>query len=82
MKRDITRRIGAFLILSSLVLLVPGSDNPVSALDRNAYKSLKTFNEVLDLVEKNYVEPVDSQKLLQGAMNGMMKSLDPHSTYM
>ena len=82
MKRDITRRMGVFLILSLLVLLIPGSDNPVSALDRSAYKSLKTFNEVLDLVEKNYVEPVDSQKLLQGAMNGMMKSLDPHSTYM
>ena len=82
MKKDSAKRLWAFFILLSLVLLVPGSDTHVSALDRNAYKSLKTFNEVLDLVEKNYVEPVDPKKLLQGAMNGMMKSLDPHSTYM
>ncbi|MEK7827899.1 MAG: S41 family peptidase, partial [Thermodesulfobacteriota bacterium] len=46
------------------------------------YKSLKTFSEVLDMVEKNYVEPVETDKLLQGAINGMIKSLDPHSSFM
>lgn len=53
-----------------------------AALDRSIYKNLKSFNEILDIVEKNYVEPVDSKTLLQGAINGMIKNLDPHSSYM
>jgi len=68
--------------LSVLFLLGPYGDSRVSAVDRNTYKSLKTFSEVLDMVEKNYVEPVDGEKLMQGAINGMIKSLDPHSVFM
>jgi len=34
------------------------------------------------MVQKNYVEQVESRKLIEGAINGMMKSLDPHSAYM
>lgn len=55
---------------------------PAAALDRQAYKNLKIFNQVLDLVQKNYVEPVEQKTLIQGAVNGMMKSLDPHSSFM
>ncbi|MDP2840025.1 MAG: S41 family peptidase, partial [Syntrophales bacterium] len=69
----------AFLVL---LILGPYGDSRVSAIDRSTYKSLKTFSEVLDMVEKNYVEPVETDKLLQGAINGMIKSLDPHSSFM
>ena len=62
--------------LTVLILLGPYGDSRVSAIDRNTYKTLKTFSEVLDMVEKNYVEPVDSDKLMLGAINGMIKSLD------
>jgi carboxyl-terminal processing protease len=55
---------------------------PAVALDRQAYKNLKLFNQVLDMVQKNYVEPVEQKTLVQGAINGMMKSLDPHSSFM
>jgi len=65
-----------------LLILGPYGDSRVSAIDRSTYKSLKTFSEVLDMVEKNYVEPVETDKLLQGAINGMIKSLDPHSSFM
>jgi carboxyl-terminal processing protease len=68
--------------LTALILLGPYGDSRVSAIDRNTYKNLKTFSEVLDMVEKNYVEPVESDKLMQGAINGMIKSLDPHSSFM
>jgi carboxyl-terminal processing protease len=71
-----------FAFLSILFLLGPYGDSRVSAIDQNTYKSLKTFSEVLDMVEKNYVEPVDGDKLMLGAINGMIKSLDPHSVYM
>ena len=40
------------------------------------------FRRFLDMVEKNYAEPVDGEKLMQGAINGMIKSLDPHSVFM
>ena len=69
----------AFLVL---LILGPYGDSRVSAIDSSTYKSLKTFSEVLDMVEKNYVEPVETDKLLQGAINGMIKSLDPHSSFM
>ena len=73
----------SFLIVILLMLILgPYGDRQVSAIDRSTYKSLKTFNEVLDMVEKNYVEPVSADKLLQGAINGMIKSLDPHSSFM
>ncbi len=76
------RAIILFASLTVLILLGPYGDSRVSAIDQNTYKSLKTFSEVLDMVEKNYVEPVDGDKLMQGAINGMIKSLDPHSVFM
>jgi carboxyl-terminal processing protease len=76
------RALLLFAVLSILFLLGPYGDSRVSAIDQNTYKSLKTFSEVLDMVEKNYVEPVDGDKLMLGAINGMIKSLDPHSVYM
>ncbi len=75
----------SFLILvlvGGFVLFVPYTDSRMSALDKGIYKDIKTFNEVLDLVKKNYVDEVESQALIQGAINGMIKTLDPHSAFM
>jgi carboxyl-terminal processing protease len=76
------RTVLLFAFLTVMILLGPYGDSRVSAIDRNTYKNLKIFSEVLDLVEKNYVEPVENDKLMQGAINGMIKSLDPHSSFM
>ncbi|MDO9586183.1 MAG: S41 family peptidase [Syntrophales bacterium] len=65
-----------------LIVLFSYGDSRVAALDKSAYKTLKTFNEVLDIVEKNYVENVDANTLINGAISGMLKSLDPHSSFM
>jgi carboxyl-terminal processing protease len=70
------------VLLGVIVLFGPYNDTKVSALDKGIYKDIKTFNEVLDMVKKNYVDEVDSQTLIQGAINGMIKSLDPHSAFM
>jgi len=70
------------IILSVILLFGPSRDSRVSALDRSTYSSLKSFNEILDIVDKQYVEPVEKKALIQGAINGMMRTLDPHSTYM
>ncbi len=51
-----------------------------SAADNEAvYKGLKTFADVIQLIEKNYVDPVDPNKLIHDAIQGMVSGLDPHS---
>jgi len=44
------------------------------------YKGLKTFADVIEMIEKSYVDPVESEKLIQDAIQGMVSSLDPHSS--
>ena len=46
------------------------------------YKELRLFANVLDIVQKNYVEKVPARKLIYGAIDGMLRSLDPHSSFM
>lgn len=52
----------------------------LSANSAETYKGLKLFSDVIELVEKNYVDPVDTKKLMQKAIQGMVHSLDPHSS--
>lgn len=54
-----------------------------SAREENGtYEQLKIFGSVLDLVQRNYVEEIPPKKLIYGAVQGMLKSLDPHSSFM
>src|SRR5215467_436964 len=46
------------------------------------YEDLKTFSEVLNAVQKNYVDETKVKDLVQGAIRGMLATLDPHSAYM
>jgi len=46
------------------------------------YEQLKVFTEALSYVESNYVDEVESEKVIQGAIRGMLKTLDPHSSFM
>jgi len=48
----------------------------------NDYESIELFTDVLSIVKKSYVEDVDTKKLIYGAINGMLTSLDPHSSFM
>lgn len=47
----------------------------------NIYQQLKKFDQVLQTANKNYVEEVDSQRLVESAIKGMLDELDPHSVY-
>ncbi|MDP4174723.1 MAG: S41 family peptidase [Bacteroidota bacterium] len=47
----------------------------------NLRESLRKFEQVLTFTDKNYVDNVDSQKLIEAAITGMLDSLDPHSVY-
>ncbi|UCF02576.1 MAG: S41 family peptidase [Deltaproteobacteria bacterium] len=54
----------------------------VSAEDKTVYEQLQIFSDVLDIVQENYVEEADSKELVEGAITGMLKTLDPHSSYL
>ncbi|MEO6164054.1 MAG: S41 family peptidase [Candidatus Binatia bacterium] len=54
----------------------------VSAVGRQDYESLEAFSNILSIVKKNYVEDVETKNLVNGAINGMLHSLDPHSAYL
>ncbi|QOZ29838.1 S41 family peptidase [Bradyrhizobium sp. CCBAU 51753] len=53
-----------------------------AARSDNTYSQLNLFGEVFEKVKSDYVEKPDDAKLVEGAINGMISSLDPHSRYM
>ena len=73
-----------FLLTLIIIWVVSGSSVTTTARadNRDIYKSLKLFNEALDLIDKNYVEEIDSKVIIEGAIKGMTRSLDPHSSFM
>lgn len=54
----------------------------VLATNKNIYAQLGVFSQVLSYINENYVEDVDGEKLIDGAIGGMLEKLDPHSTYL
>lgn len=48
----------------------------------SVYPQLDLFGDAFERIRSQYVEQVDSQKLIEAAINGMLSSLDPHSSYM
>jgi carboxyl-terminal processing protease len=66
-----------------LVVLVPFKDkSSINASTDQTYQNIKIFAEILDEVEKKYVEREDPQKLIYGAIRGMIETLDPHSGFL
>ena len=53
---------------------------PVVSSD-NIYDQVRKFSEVLNMAARNYVDEVDTQKLTEAAIRGMLDELDPHSVY-
>jgi carboxyl-terminal processing protease len=50
--------------------------------DTSVYQQLDLFGDVFERIRAQYVEEADSKKLIEAAVNGMLTSLDPHSSYM
>ncbi|HHI82067.1 MAG TPA: peptidase S41, partial [Rhizobiales bacterium] len=53
-----------------------------TAAGTSTYRQLNLFGDVFDRVRADYVEVPDEEKLIENAINGMLTSLDPHSSYM
>src|SRR5881227_1413218 len=52
------------------------------AAAKESYEGLETFTNILSIIQKNYVDDVQTKQLIEGAINGMLASLDPHSAYL
>ena len=69
-----------FLVYFSLIFLnfsVSKSED-----DKEVYKHLNLFGEAFEKIKNNYVEEVSSKELIEAAIEGMLSSLDPHSTFL
>jgi carboxyl-terminal processing protease len=72
------RIFGASLLVLSLHAPALAASND----DESTYELLNLFGDVFDKVRSDYVEPVKDKKLIESALNGMLTSLDPHSSYL
>ena len=74
--------LGPFGIAMALSLLLGfGFARALSATD-DLRSQLDLFSQVLFTVQNNYVEQPDNEKLIRGAIDGMLKTLDPHTTFL
>jgi len=83
----ISRKTFLFLIFTAVWAVVATFDSVLQVSAKEAgeddsYKHLKTFTDVLALIQKNYVEVVNVKSLVEGSLKGMLLTLDPHSSYM
>ncbi len=80
--------IGALIVVTSSVMADKPQNEvaPDSAVQQEKVtlplQELRAFAEVFERVSNDYVEEVDEKKLLEGAISGMLSSLDPHSAYL
>ena len=73
---------GVFIAVFVFTMVSWGLSQKVVAVSNNTYESLKIFTDVLAIVKENYAEPVDTKELIRNAIKGMIRGLDPHSSYM
>jgi carboxyl-terminal processing protease len=69
-------------LLVSAVALLPAATAGLAAVDARSGPQFGKLLAIYQLVKDNYVDQVDDDKLLKGAIDGMLASLDPHSTYL
>ncbi len=72
----------AAIVGSIAIALIIYGNYGAFADTKEMYKNIEVFSEVLGKIEKNYVNDVDREKLIHGAIKGMVKALDPHSSFM
>jgi len=73
-----------FIILFCLPFLIVNAPQSYGSSDEmeKTYKNLEIFSDVLSIVQQNYVDDIDTQAAIEGAIRGMLSNLDPHSSFM
>ena len=70
------------MILVGLTAQTLYAEESIEEPKPDTYNKLKVFSEILSLVESDYVESVESDTIINGAIRGMVKALDPHTSYL
>ena len=73
--------LGALLFVAIAVWQLPDGEAAKSQ-QQETYRHLETFANVLHIIQQSYVEEVDADEAIQGAIRGMLQSLDPHSSFL
>ncbi len=68
--------------LVGTVAFIPAASASLAQVDVGAYREIDQFMSVLERVKAEYVDQVDDATLIRGAIDGMLNSLDPHSSYL
>jgi len=74
------RRFAVVPVLAVLLALPPAAN--AQSKNSDTYRQLNLFGDVFERVRADYVEEVGDEKLVEAAINGMLTSLDPHSSYL
>lgn len=74
------RFLGKALFVCGLLAVLTAT--AYSASGDNKYNDMKRFSKAVDLVRSGYVRDVTSEEMMNGAIKGMLESLDPHSTFL
>ena len=75
-------RLMVLIMLVGLPAQVLYAEESIEEPKPDTFHKLKIFSEVLSLIESNYVESVESDTIINGAIRGMVKALDPHTSYL
>ncbi len=78
MANDLIRSLG----LVGAVAFIPATTAALAQVDVASYREIDQFMSVLERVKADYVDQVDDATLIRGAIDGMLASLDPHSSYL
>ena len=73
---------GALMGASAMSLVYGAPGSTANAAGSETYKQLAIFGDIFERVRAQYVTPPDEKSLVENAINGMLTSLDPHSSYM
>ncbi len=74
--------IGPMMVVAIVCGVLIGKGWERTGHASETYEELKTFSEVLNQVQRHYVDETKTKELVQGAIRGMLSTLDPHSAYM
>jgi carboxyl-terminal processing protease len=74
--------LGGMVVVVAVLASGRWGVEPVGAVPKESYEGLETLTNILSIVQKNYVDEVQTKQLIDGAINGMLTSLDPHSAYL
>ncbi len=67
---------------AAIIAMIPSTTAVQAANPSNTYRQLDQLMDVFERVRAEYVDDVDDEKLIEGAIDGMLASLDPHSSYL